>query len=55
MTLELYWLENCPYYDSRVIIYACIMFIRLAPGADPARFLAKIYAMLTNFLSIIIG
>ena len=26
------WLENCLYYDSRVIIYACQMFIRFATG-----------------------
>ena len=32
MTLESYWLENCPYYDSMVIIYAQKMFIRLATG-----------------------
>ena len=24
------WLENCPYYDSRVVIYACKIFTRLA-------------------------
>ena len=32
MTLELYWLEKCPYYDSRVVIYVRKMFIRLATG-----------------------
>ena len=32
MTLESYWLEHCPYYDSRVVIYAHKMFIRLAAG-----------------------
>ena len=26
------WLENCPYFDSRVVIYACNMFIRLDTG-----------------------
>ena len=34
MTLESYWLENYPYYDSRVIIFARTMFIRLATGDD---------------------
>ena len=29
MTLELYWLENCLYYDSRVIIYERKMFYRI--------------------------
>ena len=29
------WLENCPYYDSRVVIYARKMFIRLAIGHNP--------------------
>ena len=28
--LESYWQENCPYYDSRVVIYARKMFIKLA-------------------------
>ena len=35
MTLQLSWLENSPYYDSRVIIYARKMFIRLATGSRP--------------------
>ena len=35
MTLELYWLENCPYFDSRFVIYARKMFIRLATGLPP--------------------
>ena len=26
------WLEKCPYYNSRVVIYARKMFIRLATG-----------------------
>ena len=34
MTLELYWLENCPYCNSRVVIYACKMFIRLATAVN---------------------
>ena len=34
MTLQLSWLENSPYYDSRVIIYARKMFIRLAAGVE---------------------
>ena len=32
MTLESYWLENCPYYDPRVVIYDRKMFMRLATG-----------------------
>ena len=28
-TLESYWLQNCTYYDSRVVIYDRKMFIRL--------------------------
>ena len=28
-------LENCPYYDSRVIIYARKTFIRLTTGLPP--------------------
>ena len=32
MTLVSCWLKNCPYYDSRVVIYAPKMFIRLATG-----------------------
>ena len=32
MTLESYLIENCPYYDFRVVIYADKMFIRLATG-----------------------
>ena len=28
--LESYWLQICPYYDSRVVFYDCKMFIRLA-------------------------
>ena len=34
MTLELYWLENSPYYDPRVVIYTRQMFIRLANGHE---------------------
>ena len=34
MTLEAYWLENCPYYDSRVVINASKMFKRLATGHE---------------------
>ena len=46
MTLESYWLENCPYYDPRVVIYACKMFIRLPTGADLIKILQhKFYAM----------
>ena len=30
--LESYWLQICPYYDSRVVIYYRKMFIRLATG-----------------------
>ena len=33
MTLELYWIQNCPYYNSRVVIYDRKMFIRLATGS----------------------
>ena len=29
------WLENCPYYDSRVVIYASKMFIILATAYEP--------------------
>ena len=32
MTLESYWLQICPYYNSRVVIYDRKMFIRLATG-----------------------
>ena len=32
MTIESYRLENCPYYNSRVIIDTRKMFIRLAIG-----------------------
>ena len=35
MTLELYWLQNCPYYDSTVEIYDRKMFIRLATEIIP--------------------
>ena len=31
-TLESYWLENCLYFDSRVIIYEHKCFIGLTPG-----------------------
>ena len=34
MTLESYWLENCPYYYSSVVINARKMFIRLTNGND---------------------
>ena len=34
-TLESYWLENGPYYDSRVVIYAHKMFIRMATNQWP--------------------
>ena len=34
MTLESNWLDKCPYYNSRVLIYPRKMFIRLATGQD---------------------
>ena len=34
MTLELYQLQICPYFDSRVVIYDRKMFIRLDAGAN---------------------
>ena len=38
MTLESYWLENCLYYDSRVVIYEHKLFIRLTTVPNsPAR------------------
>ena len=41
MTLELYWLQICPYYDSRVVIYDRKMFIRMATGIECGSALAS--------------
>ena len=34
MTQELYWQENCPNYDSRVVIYTRKMLIRLTTACN---------------------
>ena len=40
-------LNNCPYYDSRVVIYALKMFIRLATG-QCITFLCAICVLVRN-------